>query len=78
MSIVKTETIQNEFKVTRNQDINLKFGELSLISSVNKMNGLFCVATCNSNLNYRIAVYDNSQGRITNHFQYNTAPACKK
>ena len=70
MSVVKPETVQHEFKVSKNQYINMMMGESSLISSVNKMGDLFCVASCNSNPNCLTAVYDNSQGGITKCFSY--------
>ena len=66
MSVVKTETVQHAFKVFKNQDINATSGESSLISSVNKMGDLFCVASCNSNPNCRTVVYKNSHGIIRN------------
>ena len=69
--VVKTEIVQREFKVSQNQDINMTIGDSSLISSVNKLSRMTCIATCNSNPNCMTAVYDNSQGRITNCFIYN-------
>ena len=70
LSVVKTETVQHEFKVSKNQDINLTIGESSLISSVNKPSRMTYMATCNSNPNCLTAVYGNSQARITNCFIY--------
>ena len=70
VSVVKTETVQHEFKVSKNQDINMTIGESSLISSANKPSRITCMATCKSNPNCLTAVYDISQGRITNCFIY--------
>ena len=70
LSVQQTETVQHEFKVSKNKEISMTIGESSLISSVNKMGDLFCVASCNSNPNCLTAVYHNSQGRIVNCFIY--------
>ena len=70
LSVQQTETVQHEFKVSKNKEISMTIGESSLISSVNKMGDLFCVASCNSNPNCLTAVYDNSQGGITKCFSY--------
>ena len=70
VSVVKTETVQHEFKVSKNQDTSMTIGESSLISSVYKLSRMTCMTICNSNPNCQTAVYDNSQERITNCFIY--------
>ena len=62
-SVVKTDTVQHNFKVYKNHDINTTIGNSNLISNINKMSELFCVVSCNSNHNCLTAVYDNSQER---------------
>ena len=62
---------KNDFKVLKNQDINVTVGESSLISSVYKPSRMQCMAVCSSNPNCKTAVYDNGQGRLTNCFTYN-------
>ena len=62
--------IQNDFQVQKNQDIVVSVGESSLISSVYKPSGMQCMTVCSSNSNCKTAVYDNSQGRLTNCFTY--------
>jgi hypothetical protein len=63
-------TNQNDFKVLKNQDINMTVGESSLISSVYKPSRMQCMAMCSGNSNCKLAVYDKSQGRLTNCFTY--------
>ena len=70
VSVVKTETVQHKFKVTKNRDIDMTIGDGNLISSVNQISDLVCLESCNSNFYFLTTVFDNSQGRITNCFLY--------
>ena len=63
-------TGQNDFKVFKNQDINMTVGESSIMSRVYKQSWMQCAAACSSNPNCKTAVYDNNQGRLTNCFTY--------
>jgi hypothetical protein len=69
--LIKIETNQNDFKVFKNQDINMIWGESSLISSFYKPSRMMCASVCSANPNCKIAVYDKSQGRLMNCFTYN-------
>ncbi len=68
---IRTETIQNDFKVLENQDINMTVSESSLISSLYKPLWMQCASVCSANPNCLSAVHDNSQGRLMNCFTYN-------
>ncbi len=68
---IRTEAIHNDFKVFKNQDINITVGESSLILSFYKPSRMQCMALCSTNANCLTAVYDNSQGRLMNCFTYN-------
>ncbi len=68
---IRTETIQNDFKVLKNQDINMTVSESSLISSFYKPSRMQCANVCGANPNCLTAVHDNSQGRLMNCFTYN-------
>jgi hypothetical protein len=68
---IRTETIQNDFKVLKNQDINLTVGESSLISSFYKPLRMQCSSECSVNPNCLSAFHDSSQGRLMNCFTYN-------
>jgi hypothetical protein len=61
----------NEFKILKNQNINMTVNESSLISSNYKPSRMQCMAFCSTNINCLTAAYDNSQGRLTNCFTYN-------
>jgi hypothetical protein len=71
LASIRTETVQNYFKVSKNNDINLTVGESSIISSGNKKFAFLCWAVCSSDPYCLTATYDKSQGRITNCFTYN-------
>jgi hypothetical protein len=68
---IRTETIQNDFKVLKNQDINMTVGESSLISSFYKPSRMQCASICSANLNCLSAVHDKSRGSLMNCFTYN-------
>jgi hypothetical protein len=68
---IRTETIQNDFKVLENQDLNMTVSEPSLISSFYKPSRMQCASECSANPNCLSAVHDNSQGRLMNCFTYN-------
>jgi hypothetical protein len=68
---ISAEAIHNDFKVLKNQDINMTVGESSLISSFYKPSRMQCMSLCNTNANCLTAVYDNSQGKLMNCFTYN-------
>ena len=68
---INGETVQNDFKVFKDLGVNSSLGESSLISSVFKPSRMTCMRSCSSNHNCLTAVYDNSNGRVTNCFLYN-------
>ncbi len=68
---IQAETFQHEFKVSKNQDVNINIVELNLISSLTKMADFLCVASCNSNSVCMTVVYDYRRGLINNCFLYN-------
>jgi hypothetical protein len=68
---IRTETVQNDFKVFKNQDLNMTLGESSLISSFYKPLMIQCASVCSANPSCRTAIYDNIQARLMNCFTYN-------
>jgi hypothetical protein len=48
---IKTETIRNDFKVFKNQVLNITVGESSLTSSVYKPLWMDCATICSTNPN---------------------------
>jgi hypothetical protein len=68
---IRTEAIHNDFKVFKNQDLNMTVSESSLTSSFYKPSRMQCMSLCNTNANCLTAVYDNSQGKLMNCFTYN-------
>jgi hypothetical protein len=68
---IRTEAIHNDFKVLKNQDLNMTVGESSLISSFYKPSRMQCASVCSANPNCLSAVHENSQGRLMNCFTYN-------
>ncbi len=68
---IRTETIQNDFKVLKNQDLNMTLSETSLISSFYKLSRIQCASVCSTNPNCLSGVHDNSQGNLVNCFTYN-------
>jgi hypothetical protein len=67
---IHAETFQHEFKVSKNQDVNINIVELNLISSLSKMVDLLCIASCNTNSVCMTVVYDYRRGLINNCFLY--------
>ncbi len=68
---IRTEAVHNDFKVFKNQDINMTVGESSLISSFYKPSRMQCASVCSANPSCLSAVHDNSRGRLMNCFTYN-------
>jgi hypothetical protein len=68
---IRTEAIHNDFKVLKNQDINLTVGDSSLISSLYKPSRMQCASVCSANPSCLSAVHDSSRGRLMNCFTYN-------
>ncbi len=60
----------NDFRVLKNQNINMSVGESSLISSVYKLSRMQCMTFCSVNSNCKTTVYDNRQGNLINCFTY--------
>ncbi len=69
--VIRTEAIHNDFKVLKNQDLNMSVGESSLISSFYKPSRMQCASVCSANPNCLSAVHDNSRGKLMNCFIYN-------
>ena len=67
---VRGETVQSDFNIVKNKDINLTLGGSSMISSSNKLLDLLCLAVCSSNPHCLTAVYDKNLGRLINCFKY--------
>jgi hypothetical protein len=70
LASIRTEKVQN-FKVSKNNDINLTVGESNIISIAYKKFAFLCLAVCSSDPYCLTATYDKSQERITNCFTYN-------
>jgi hypothetical protein len=68
---IRTEAIHNDFKVLKNQDINMTVGESSLISSFYKPSRMQCANVCGATPNCLSAVHDKSRGSLMNCFTYN-------
>ncbi len=68
---IRTETVQNDFNVLKNQDINMTVGKSSLISSFYKPSRMQCASVCSANPSCLSAVHDSSRGRLINCFTYN-------
>ena len=63
-------SIGNDFKVLKNQDIYLdRFNRL--ISNVNKLTEAFCLSSCNSNSKCITSVFNTEISLINNCFLYN-------
>jgi hypothetical protein len=60
LASIRTETIQNDFKVFKNQVVNMTLSESSLISNLYRPLWMQCAAVCNANPNCKTAIYDNS------------------
>jgi hypothetical protein len=68
---VYLEKVQNDFKVSKNQSIDLTASEKCLISSVYKSSRMTCMGSCNSNPECRTVVYNRNKGINSNCFFYN-------
>ena len=71
LASIRTETIQNDFKVFKNQVLNMTLSESSLISSLYGPLWMQCAGVCSANPNCKTAICDSSQGRLVNCFIYN-------
>jgi hypothetical protein len=68
---VNPETVQHDFKVSKNQSVDLTESETCLISSLYKSSEIVCIGSCNSNPECRTVVYDQREGMIRNCFMFN-------
>ena len=68
---VNPETVQHDFKVSKNQSVDLTESETCLISSLYKSSEIVCIGSCNSNPECRTIVYDQREGMIRNCFMFN-------
>ena len=71
MALINGEAVQHDFRVLKDQGVDLVVSESSLISSIFKPSRMKCMAACSSNSNCVTAVYDNSKGMVRNCFLYN-------
>ena len=71
MALINGEAVQHDFRVLKDQGVDLLVGESSLISSIFKPSRMQCMAACSSNSDCVTAVYDNSKGMVRNCFHYN-------
>jgi hypothetical protein len=69
--LVIPETIQHDFKVSKDQSVDLEASVTSLISSFNKSSEMACIGSCNSNVECLTVVYDQNKGIPKNCFIYN-------
>jgi hypothetical protein len=60
----------NDFKILKNQYINIPVSESGLISSVYKPSRMQCITLCSTNTNCLTAMYDNSHNKLNNCFTY--------
>ncbi len=68
---VNPETVQHDFKISKDQVVDFTANETCLISSLYKSSEIACIGSCNSNLECRTVVYDQTKGIIRNCFMYN-------
>jgi len=69
--LVIPETVQHDFKVSKNQIVDMAASETCLISSLNKSFKMTCIGSCNSNVECLTVVYDQYKGITKNCFIYN-------
>jgi hypothetical protein len=62
---------QNDFKILKNQYLNMTLSESSLISSVYKASRMQCIGLCTTDSNCLTAIYDISYGKLNSCFTYN-------
>jgi hypothetical protein len=60
----------NDFKILKNQYINIPVSESSLISSVHLPSRMQCITLCSTNTNCLTAIYDNRHNKLNNCFTY--------
>jgi hypothetical protein len=70
-SCVYFETVIHDFKVSKNQSIDLGVSKTCLISSVNKSSRMTCMGSCNFNSHFVTVVFDQSKEINKNCFMYN-------
>ena len=68
---IRTETVEHDYKVSKNHGLDMATSEKFLISSFYKPADLICLASCNSNPECLTIVYDQNQGMIRNCFMFN-------
>jgi hypothetical protein len=70
--VIKTTTVQNEFKMLKNEDVNSTVAETynNLTLKLNKPVEMLCIASCNSNQECASVVYDRRSRLIQNCFLY--------
>jgi hypothetical protein len=68
---VNPETVQHDFKVSKDQVVDFTASETCLISSVYKSSEMACIGSCNSNVEFLTVVYDQSKGKSENCLIYN-------
>jgi putative IMPACT (imprinted ancient) family translation regulator len=64
-------TVLHDFKVSKNQIVDMAASETCLISSLNKSSKMTCIGSCYSNVECLTVVYDQSKGMTKNCFIYN-------
>jgi hypothetical protein len=62
---VNPETVQHDFKVSNDQVVDLAASETCLISSLYNTSKIVCIGSCNSNLECRTVVYDQTKGIVS-------------
>jgi hypothetical protein len=70
--VIKTTTVQNEFKMLKNEDVNSTVAETynNLTLKLNKPVEMLCIASCNSNQECASVVYDRRSRLIQNCFLF--------
>jgi hypothetical protein len=73
IACISGSTVQNEFKLLKNQDVNATVRGIfnNVISKVNIPGKWLCIASCNLNQEYACVVYDKRNGLTENCFLYN-------
>jgi hypothetical protein len=68
---VNLETVQHDFKVSKDHGVDILGSETCLISNVYKSSRMTCMGSCNSNPECLTVVFDRNKGLIRNCFFYN-------
>jgi hypothetical protein len=73
LAITANSITETNFHILKNQDINTTIAQTlnNLISKVYRKAEMFCIASCNSNIECTSVVYDSKIGMIHNCFLYN-------